>query len=96
MEDDDETREDTNSRTNGPVLLGAKSGIGREATDRQKLDAGKGLELTSLTEKEGGNSPGIRTNERRKRINSQNILNSMPVHDQLLSSLMIRDNKVRN
>ena len=75
---------------------GQKSGIGREATVRQKMDAGKGLDLTILTEKEGGNSPGIRTEDRRKWINSQNILDSMPVHDQLLYSLMIRENKFRN
>ena len=90
MEDSDESSTDANSRTECPIQLGAKSGIQREATGRHKLGAGNGLDLTILTEKEGGNSPGIQTEHRRNHINSQRFLNSMPVHDQPLYSLMNR------
>ena len=67
VEDDDETCADADSRTNGPVLLGAKSGIGREATNGRKMNTGNGLELNSLTEKEGGIPRGIWTKERRNK-----------------------------
>ena len=90
MEDSDESSSNANSRTEGPIQWGAKSEIQRKATYRHKSGAGNGLKLMILTEKEGGNSPGIRTKEGQKRINSQMILNSMPVHDQPLCILMIR------
>ena len=56
VEEIEETNPDANSRTKCPVILGAKSGIGRDLTTRRKMGARNGLDLKSLTEKEGGNA----------------------------------------
>ena len=64
---------DAISRTNSPVLWGAKSGIGWETTNGRKMITGNGLDLKSLTGKEGGTSLGLDDGKTEKRINSQRI-----------------------
>ena len=70
VEEDDETCGIAISRTNSPVLWGAKSGFGRETTSGQN---GMGLDLKTLTIKEGGTSLGLDGLKTRKCINSQRI-----------------------
>ena len=53
---------ETNSGTECPFILGAKSGIGEGTTTRHKLGE-NGLELNSLTKKEGGMLPWDWTEE---------------------------------
>ena len=56
VEETDDVCMNTNSRTKCPVLWGTKSGIGKEPTGRLEMMKGNGLNLKSLTEKEGGNA----------------------------------------
>ena len=74
VEDDDTICVDTNSRTNSPILWGAKSGIGRETTSGRENITGEGLELKTLTIKEGGTSLGLDRRKTGNCINSQRIL----------------------
>ena len=73
VEDDGESRVNANSRTYGPILRGAKSGIGRETASGREMISGNGLDLKSLTGKEGGTSLGLDDGKTEKRINSQRI-----------------------
>ena len=58
VEDNSEPDVTINSRTLSPVLLGAKSRIGRE-TDGLKNISGNGMDLFALTSKEEETKPGI-------------------------------------
>ena len=73
VEDDDTICVETNSRTNSPILWGAKSGIGRETTYGQKNIMGNGLDLKTLRAKEGGTSLGLDDGKTENQINSQRI-----------------------
>ena len=71
VEEGEETCEIAISRTNSPVLWGAKSGFGREAMSGRKNITGMGLELKTLTIKEGGTSLGLDEMKTPNYINSQ-------------------------
>ena len=83
MEEDEETCGIAISRTKIPVLWGAKSGFGREATSGRENITGMGLELKTLTTNAKERSLGLDELQTGNYINSQRKQYSVPVHDKL-------------